>query len=307
MPRERFGHSHPFLPRGSLLSFEEIARLARVFAGLGVEKIRLTGGEPLLRKDVHKLVAMLAGIPGLELTLTTNAALLSRQAQALKDAGLNRITVSLDSLDEATFRQMSDSDFSLSEVLQGIEAADKAGFKALKINMVVKRGVNDEGILDMVRHFRHSGHVLRFIEYMDVGETNAWRLNDVVSASEILARVHAGFPLEPLEANYPGEVARRWRFADGAGEIGVIASVTQAFCGSCTRLRLSPEGKLFTCLFATQGHDLMPRLRSGESDAALAGWVGGIWAARQDRYSELRNQAQLGDSGEKIEMSYIGG
>ncbi len=256
MPRERFSRGHEFLPRDALLSFEEITRVARVCASLGVEKIRLTGGEPLLRKDVHKLVAMLAEIPGLELTLTTNAALLSRQAQALKDAGLHRITVSLDSLDEATFRQMSDSDFALSEVLQGIEAASAAGFEALKINMVVKRGVNDKGIIDMARHFRHSGHVLRFIEYMDVGETNAWRMDDVVSASEILARIHAEFPLEPLEPNYAGEVARRWRFADGAGEIGVIASVTQAFCQSCTRLRLSPEGKLFTCLFATQGQRL---------------------------------------------------
>ncbi|MDB5814089.1 MAG: moaA [Rhodocyclales bacterium] len=310
MPRERFGGDHAFLPRASLLSFEEITRLARVFAGLGVEKIRLTGGEPLLRKDVHKLVAMLAEIPGLELTLTTNAALLARQAQALKDAGLHRITVSLDSLDEETFRRMSDSDFALSEVLQGIEAADAAGFHKLKINMVVKRGINDKGIIDMVRRFRHSGHVLRFIEYMDVGETNAWRMDDVVSASEILARIHAEFPLEPLDPNYSGEVARRWRFVDGAGEIGVIASVTQAFCRDCTRLRLSPEGKLFTCLFATQGHDLLTRLRAGETDAELAAWVGGIWTNRQDRYSELRNEAGLdgtvsGDG--KIEMSYIGG
>ena len=308
MPRERFGRDHAFLPRESLLSFEEITRLARIFASLGVEKIRLTGGEPLLRKDVHKLVAMLAEIPGLELTLTTNAALLSRQAQALRDAGLHRITVSLDSLDETVFREMSDSDFALSEVLQGIEAADAAGFKPLKINMVVKRGVNDGGILDMVRRFRHSGHVLRFIEYMDVGETNAWSMKDVVSASEILARINAEYPLESLEPNYAGEVARRWRFADGAGEIGVIASVTQAFCSDCTRLRLSPEGKLFTCLFATQGHDLMTRLRRGESDAELMGWIAGVWADRQDRYSEMRHEAQpTATAGGKIEMSYIGG
>jgi len=308
MPKEAFGRDHAFLPRAELLTFEEITRLARIAAAHGVEKIRLTGGEPLLRKDVPKLVSMLAEIPGLELTLTTNAALLARQARGLKDAGLHRITVSLDSLDEAVFRQMSDSEFSLHDVLQGIEAADAAGFKSTKINMVVKRGVNDAGILDMVRHFRHSGHVLRFIEYMDVGETNAWRMDDVVSASEIVARVHAEFPLESLQPNYAGEVARRWRFADGAGEIGVIASVTQAFCGDCTRLRLSPEGKLFTCLFATQGHDLMTRLRQGDDDAELTARVAGIWAERSDRYSELRHDTQSLDAGGgKIEMSYIGG
>jgi cyclic pyranopterin phosphate synthase len=314
MPRERFGREHAFLPRESLLSFEEITRLARIFADLGVNKIRLTGGEPLLRKDLHKLIAMLAEIPGLELTLTTNAALLARQAQALKDAGLHRITISLDSLDEGVFQQMIDSDFSLSEVLRGIDAADAAGFKRLKINMVVKRGVNDAGIVDMVRRFRHSGHVLRFIEYMDVGETNAWSMSEVVSASEILARIHAEYALESLEPNYSGEVARRWRFADGGGEIGVIASVTQAFCGECTRLRLSPEGKLFTCLFATQGHDLMTRMRgmngkAGESDTELAAWAASIWAMRQDRYSAQRHEARDRESpdGDKIEMSYIGG
>jgi GTP 3',8-cyclase len=311
MPRERFGRDHAFLPRESLLSFEEIAQLARVFAGLGVEKIRLTGGEPLLRKDARKLVAMLAEIPGLELTLTTNAALLSRQAQALKDAGLHRITISLDSLDEKVFRQMSDTDFALREVLEGIEAAEAAGFTQLKINMVVKRGVNDDGILDMARHFRHSGHVLRFIEYMDVGETNRWRMDEVLSAQEIIARVDAEFPLEALDAHYPGEVAKRWRYKDGSGEIGVIASVTQTFCHECTRLRLSPEGKLFTCLFATQGHDLMTRLRGvndkqGDSPEQLASWIASIWADRSDRYSELRS-AGLAPDGDKIEMSYIGG
>jgi cyclic pyranopterin phosphate synthase len=314
MPRELFGRDHAFLPRESLLSFEEITRLAKVFTQLGVEKIRLTGGEPLMRKNVPALVEMLAAIPGLELTLTTNAALLARHAQAFKDAGLHRITISLDSLDEGVFRQMSDSDFALHDVLAGIEAADAAGFTQLKINMVVKRGVNDDGILDMARRFRHSGHILRFIEYMDVGETNAWRMQDVFSASDILARIHAEYPLESLEPNYPGEVARRWRYADGAGEIGIIASVTQAFCGSCTRLRLSPEGKLFTCLFATQGHDLMTRLRGanstpGESDAALASWVGSIWTDRLDRYSEIRHEAITDptSAGGKIEMSYIGG
>jgi cyclic pyranopterin phosphate synthase len=311
MPRERFGSDHAFLPRSSLLSFEEITQLARVFAGLGVEKIRLTGGEPLLRKDVPKLVAMLAEIPGLDLTMTTNAALLSRHAQALKDAGLHRLTISLDSLNETVFHQMSDTDFSLREVLQGIEAAERAGFKPLKINMVVKRGVNDNEILDMARRFRHSGHVLRFIEYMDVGETNHWRMDEVLSAQEIIARIHAEFPLEALDAHYAGEVARRWRYKDGAGEIGVIASVTQAFCHECTRLRLSPEGKLFTCLFATQGHDLVTRLRgvngkAGDSPEQLAAWISSIWADRGDRYSELRHTG-LAPGGDKIEMSYIGG
>ncbi|MEC5386321.1 GTP 3',8-cyclase MoaA [Uliginosibacterium sp. H3] len=311
MPRERFGREHAFLPRKSLLSFEEITHVARVFADLGVEKIRLTGGEPLLRKDVPRLVAMLAGIPGLELTLTTNAALLARQAQALKDAGLDRITVSLDSLNETVFHQMSDSDFSLQEVLQGIEAAEDAGFKPLKINMVVKRGVNDGEILDMVRHFRHSGHILRFIEYMDVGETNRWRMDEVLTAQEIIARIDAEYPLEAIGAHYPGEVAKRWRYRDGGGEIGIIASVTQTFCHECTRLRLSPEGKLFTCLFATQGHDLMTRVRgvngkAGDSPEQLATWVSTIWADRGDRYSELR-QTGLAPAGDKIEMSYIGG
>jgi cyclic pyranopterin phosphate synthase len=271
MPRERFGRDHAFLPRSSLLSFEEIAQLARVFVGLGVEKIRLTGGEPLLRKDAHKLVTMLAEIPGLELTLTTNGALLARQAQALKDAGLHRITISLDSLNEAVFRQMSDTDFALREVLQGIEAAEAAGFTQLKINMVVKRGVNDDGILDMVRHFRHSGHVLRFIEYMDVGETNRWCMDEVLSAQEIIARIHAEFPLEALDAHYAGEVARRWRYKDGAG----------------TRLR-GVNGK------------------PGDSPEQLAAWIASIWAGRSDRYSELRS-AGLAPDGDKIEMSYIGG
>jgi cyclic pyranopterin phosphate synthase len=306
MPRERFGRDHAFLPRSSLLSFEEITRLARVFAGLGVRKIRLTGGEPLLRKDAPRLVAMLAEIPDLELTLTTNAALLARHAHELKAAGLQRLTISLDSLDEKVFRQMSDSDFALADVLRGIETADAAGFKPLKINMVVKRGVNDGGIIDMARRFRHSGHVLRFIEYMDVGETNGWRMDEVLTASEILARINAEFPIEPIEPNYTGEVAKRWRYVDGGGEIGVIASVTQAFCSDCTRLRLSPEGKLFTCLFATQGHDLMTRLRGGETDAQLAAWLAGVWADRRDRYSELRSDASASPQG-KIEMSYIGG
>ncbi|MEN3070502.1 GTP 3',8-cyclase MoaA [Uliginosibacterium sediminicola] len=308
MPRERFGRDHAFLPREALLSFEEISRVAKVFADLGVEKIRLTGGEPLLRKDLPKLVEMLAGIPGIELTMTTNGGLLARHAQSLRDAGLQRITVSLDALDEATFQRMSDSERPLAEVLAGIEAADAAGFRPLKINMVVKRGVNDHAILDMVRHFRHSGHILRFIEYMDVGESNAWRMNEVMTASDILARIHAEYPLAPIAANYSGEVAQRYRLLDGSAEIGVIASVTQAFCSSCTRLRLSPEGKLFSCLFATQGHDLITRLRSPQSnDAALAAWIASVWRARQDRYSELRGSGTHSAQGEKIEMSYIGG
>ncbi|MFT3736166.1 MAG: GTP 3',8-cyclase MoaA [Rhodocyclaceae bacterium] len=305
MPREQFGADHPFLPRQSLLSFEEISRVAHIFASLGVSKIRLTGGEPLMRKDLHKLVAMLAQIPGIELTLTTNGALLARHAQALKDAGLQRLTVSLDALDEATHARMSDSSLPLADVLKGIAAAETAGFK-LKINMVVQRGVNDHAILDMLRHFRGSGHILRFIEFMDVGETNHWQMKDVLSAREILARIAAEHPIEPVEANYTGEVAKRWRLVDGSAEIGVIASVTQAFCHDCTRLRLSPEGKLFTCLFATQGHDLTTRMRSlNEDDAALAAWIGGVWAAREDRYSELRHAGQA--TGGKIEMSYIGG
>lgn len=305
MPREQFGADHPFLPRSALMSFEEIAQLTRIFARLGVEKIRLTGGEPLMRKDLPRLIEMLAEIPALDLTLTTNGALLARHAQALRDAGLKRITVSLDSLDEAIFKQMSDTDFPLSDVLNGIDAASQAGFDHLKINMVVRRGVNDAGILDMARHFRHSGHILRFIEFMDVGETNGWRMDEVLSAQDIIARIEDEWSLEALEAQYPGEVAKRWRYRDGAGEIGVIASVTQAFCGDCSRLRLSPEGKLFTCLFATQGHDLLTRLRRGENEKALASWIAGVWQARDDRYSELRSEHSAPAG--KIEMSYIGG
>ncbi|GAA5168351.1 GTP 3',8-cyclase MoaA [Viridibacterium curvum] len=306
MPREQFGADHPFLPRQSLLSFEEITRVARIFADLGVTKIRLTGGEPLMRKDLYKLVAMLAQLPGIDLTLTTNGALLARHAQALKDAGLQRLTVSLDALDEATHARMSDSSVPLADVLKGIAAAEAAGFRQLKINMVVQRGVNDHAILDMLRHFRGSGHILRFIEFMDVGETNHWQMKDVLGAREILQRIASEYPIEPIEANYTGEVAKRWRLVDGSAEIGVIASVTQAFCRDCTRLRLSPEGKLFTCLFATQGHDLTTHLRTlNEDDSAVAAWIASVWAARKDRYSELRHAGQA--TGGKIEMSYIGG
>ena len=305
MPKEVFGREYPFLPRAELLTFEEIERLARVFAGLGVEKIRITGGEPLLRRDLEKLLEMLAAVPRVDLTLTTNGALLARKAQALKDAGLDRITVSLDSLDDETFRAMNDVDFPVERVLAGIDAALAAGLAPVKVNVVVKRGVNEDGILPMARAFRGTGVVLRFIEYMDVGHTNGWRLDDVVPAQEIVATIDAEHPLEPLESQYRGEVANRWRYRDGSGEIGVIASVTRPFCGDCTRARLSADGKLHTCLFATRGHDLRALVRGGASDAELADAIAGIWAVRDDRYSELRT-AGTADL-PKVEMSYIGG
>ena len=304
MPKEVYGRDYEFMPRRDLLTFEEIARLAHVFAGLGVEKIRLTGGEPLIRRDVERLVEMLAGIPGLDLTLTTNGAVLAQKARALKDAGLRRITVSLDSLDDEVFRAMNDVDFPVRTVLDGIDAASDAGLP-VKVNVVVKRGVNEDAVLPMARHFRDRGHVVRFIEYMDVGHTNGWRLDDVVPAMEILARIDAELPLEPLPPRYPGEVAERYRYRDGGGEVGVIASVTRPFCGACTRARLSADGSLYTCLFATTGHDLRALVRTGAGDDEIAAAIGGIWGARADRYSELRSAA----TGElpKIEMSYIGG
>ena len=305
MPKEVFGRDYPFLPRAELLTFEEIERLARTFAGLGVEKIRITGGEPLLRRDLETLLAMLAAIPGVDLTLTTNGALLARKAQALRDAGLNRITVSLDSLDDETFRAMNDVDFPVERVLAGIDAALAAGLEPVKVNVVVKRGVNEGGILPMAEYFRGTGVVLRFIEYMDVGHTNGWRLDDVVPAGEIVAAIDAEHPLEPVEPAYRGEVANRWRYRDGSGEIGVIASVSQPFCGTCTRARLSAEGKLHTCLFATRGHDLRALVRGGASDEELSTAIAGIWAFRDDRYSELRT-AETADL-PKVEMSYIGG
>ena len=305
MPKEVYGHDFRFLERRELLTFEEIARVARVFASLGVEKIRLTGGEPLLRRDLERLVEMLAEIPGLDLTLTTNGSLLTRKAQALADAGLGRITVSLDSLDDDVFRSMNDVDFPVERVLAGIGAAAAAGLEPVKVNVVVKRGVNEEGVVDMARYFRGSGQILRFIEYMDVGSTNGWRLDDVVPAAEIVAAVDAEFPLEPVEPAYPGEVANRYRYQDGQGEIGVIASVTQPFCGNCTRVRLSAEGRLYTCLFATGGHDLRAPLRTGASDEDVAAEIGRIWNGRDDRYSELRSAAT--SDLPKVEMSYIGG
>jgi GTP 3',8-cyclase len=304
MPKEVYGRDYTFLPRRDLLTFEEIARLAVVFARLGLEKIRLTGGEPLIRRDVERLVEMLASIPGLDLTLTTNGALLAQKAQALRAAGLGRITISLDSLDDEVFRAMNDVDFPVQTVLEGIDAAAAAGLP-VKVNVVVKRGVNEDSVLPMARHFRDQGHVVRFIEYMDVGHTNGWRLADVVPASDIVAAIDAELPLERLPPRYPGEVAERYRYRDGRGEVGVIASVTRPFCGACTRARLSADGSLYTCLFATTGHDLRALVRDGSSDGDIAASIGGIWRERSDRYSELRSAATRDLP--KVEMSYIGG
>jgi GTP 3',8-cyclase len=290
MPKEVYGRDYRFLERRELLTFE---------------KVRLTGGEPLIRRELERLVAMLAEIQGLDLTLTTNGSLLPQKAQALAAAGLRRVTVSLDSLDDDVFRAMNDVDVPVERVLEGIEAAAAAGLAPIKVNMVVKRGANEDSVLPMAHYFRGSGHIVRFIEYMDVGHTNGWRLDDVVPAAEIVAAIDAELPLEPLEPNYAGEVARRYRYADGAGEIGLIASVTQPFCGACTRARLSAEGCLYTCLFATKGHDLRAALRGGASDEELAEAIALVWRARRDRYSELRSQETT--SLPKVEMSYIGG
>ena len=311
MPRESFGKNFVFLRRAELLSFEEITRLARLFVELGGRKIRLSGGEPLLRHGIERLIEQLAALRDahgrpIELAMTTNGTLLAAKAKTLKDAGLTRLTVSLDALDETIFQRVSDSGASVRTVLDGIAAAQAAGLAPLKVNMVVKRGLNDSEILPLVRHFRRSGVILRFIEFMDVGSTNGWRLNDVVSAQEILERIDRDFPLRPLEANYPGEVARRWEFADGGGEIGVIASVTQAFCGDCSRLRLSTDGKLYTCLFATEGTELRAPMRAGEDDAQLRQRLETVWGGRTDRYSQLRHAATELPV-KKIEMSYIGG
>jgi cyclic pyranopterin phosphate synthase len=304
MPAEVFGRDHRFLDRKELLSFEEITRLARVFVAHGVEKVRITGGEPLVRRELERLVAQLAEIDGLDLTLTTNGSLLPQKAQALAHAGLQRITVSLDSLDDATFRSLNDVDFPVERVLEGIDAARAAGLP-VKVNMVVKRGVNDADVVPMARFFREQGHTLRFIEYMDVGATNGWRLDDVVPAAEIVERISADRPLEPVDPAYRGEVARRWRYTDGSGEIGVIASVTQPFCGDCTRARVSAEGRLYTCLFASKGHDLRALIRSGADDAALEARIAELWAVRADRYSEIRSERT--SRAAKVEMSYIGG
>ena len=306
MPREVFGRDYQFLERRELLTFEEIERLAYAFVRAGgVRKIRLTGGEPLVRRDVERLIELLARIEGVELTLTTNGSLLPQKAEALREAGLRRVTVSLDSLDDVVFRAMNDVDFPVARVLEGIEAAAAAGLEPVKINMVVKRGVNDHDVLPMARHFHGSGHILRFIEYMDVGHTNGWRMDDVVPSAEIAAAVDAELPIEPADPNYRGEVAKRWRYRDGGGEIGFISSVTQPFCGGCTRARLSAEGRLFTCLFGTRGHDLRALVRSDASDADLEEAIAAIWRVRADRYSEIRTSETAALP--KVEMSYIGG
>ena len=305
MPREVFGDDYAFLPRRELLSFEEILRVARLFAERGVRKIRITGGEPLLRKDVERLIEMLARLDGVEITLTTNGVLLPRMAQRLADAGLHRVIVSLDALDDALFRRMNDADYPVEKVLEGIDAARAAGLGPIKVNMVVKRGTNDGDIEAMATHFRHSGHILRFIEFMDVGASNGWKMDEVLPSREVVARIDRLFPLEPADPNYVGEVAERWRYKDGAGEIGVISSVTQAFCSSCTRIRLSTEGQLYTCLFAQQGHDLRTLLRTGADDAQIDAVIARVWNGRDDRYSEIRTAATAAQR--KIEMSYIGG
>ena len=305
MPREVFGDDYPFLPRRELLSFEEIVRVARLFVARGVRKIRITGGEPLLRKDIERLIEMLARLPGVEITLTTNGVLLPKLARRLKDAGLHRVTVSLDALDDALFRRMNDANYPVEKVLEGIETAKSVGLGPIKVNMVVKRGTNDCDIEAMATHFRHSGHILRFIEFMDVGASNGWKMDEVLPSREVVARIDRVHPLEQVDPNYVGEVAERWRYKDGAGEIGVISSVTQAFCATCTRIRLSTEGQLYTCLFAQQGHDLRSLLRGGADDAHIDAAIARVWQQREDRYSEIRTAETA--ALRKIEMSYIGG
>jgi len=312
MPRAVFDENHSFLPRAELLSFEEIERLALQFVRLGVRKIRLTGGEPLLRRGVEQLVERLASLQAadgtpVEIALTTNGVLLAKKAQALKDAGLARITVSLDGLSEATFRRMSDSETPVRTVLDGIAEAQRVGLAPVKVNMVVRRGVNDHEMVAMAEHFRDSGIVLRFIEYMDVGCTNGWRMDDMVPAREMLERIAERYPLRPADPNYTGEVAERWHYADGGGEIGVIASVTQAFCHECTRARLSTDGRLYNCLFATGGLDLRKPLRAGVAENRLAGLIAAAWSDREDRYSQLRQAGVSTVALKKVEMSYIGG
>ena len=305
MPKEIFGKDYQFLPRAEILTFEEIERLVRIFVSLGVRKIRLTGGEPLVRRDLERLVEKLASIGDLDLTLTTNGSLLAQKARALAEAGLRRVTVSLDSLDDATFKRMNDSDFPVAKVLAGIEAAHAAGLAPIKINMVTKRGVNESSIVPMARYFKGTGMTLRFIEFMDVGSTNGWRLDDVVPAREIVAMIDREMPLEPIQAGYRGEVAARYRYRDGSGEIGVISSVTQPFCADCTRARLSADGSLYTCLFATQGHDLRALVRSAATDDEIRHAIATVWTERTDRYSDLRSERTAGLH--KIEMSFIGG
>ena len=306
MPRDVFGADHEFLPHSEVLSFEEIVRTARVFRELGVEKVRLTGGEPLLRRNIAGLVGMLReALPGVDLTLTTNGSALKAHARDLEAAGLDRVTVSLDSLDDATFRRMNDADFPVARVLEGIEAAAAAGLAPIKVNMVVKRGINDHQVVDMAQHFRGTGHIVRFIEFMDVGSTNGWRMDDVIPSAEVVRRISQRFPLEPADPNYTGEVAGRWRYLDGRGEIGVISSVTEAFCATCTRARLSTDGQVYTCLFAQRGYDLKRLLRGGADDATIAGAIAAIWQGRADRYSEIRTAETA--RARKVEMSFIGG
>jgi cyclic pyranopterin phosphate synthase len=312
MPKQVFDKDYAYLPHNALLSFEEITRVASLFVAHGVEKIRLTGGEPLLRKDIERLVEMLARLttPGgkaLDLTLTTNGSLLARKAQALKDAGLRRVTVSLDSLDDATFKRMNDVDFAVADVLHGIDVAHQVGLGPIKINMVVKGDMNAQEIVPMARHFKDTPHILRFIEYMDVGASNGWNLDQVIPSLDVVRRIHQEMALAPLDANYSGETASRWRYVDGGGEIGVISSVTQAFCSDCTRARLSTEGKLYTCLFATGGHDVRALLRAGHSDAEMSTVLAHLWRARSDRYSEMRGESGTVAGAKKVEMSYIGG
>ncbi len=306
MPRDAYGRDHAFLPREEILTFEEIERLVGIFADLGVEKVRLTGGEPLLRHDLPSLVEMIAGIEGIgDIALTTNGSILARHAPALAAAGLDRITVSLDAIDDALFRLAADVDFPVARVLEGIEAANEAGLTPIKINTVVRRGLNEGSILDVARAFRGTGHIVRFIEYMDVGSSNGWQMTDVITAGEILETIGAEWPLEPVEANYPGEVVNRWRYRDGGGEVGVISSVSQPFCGECTRLRLSADGSIYTCLFGVDGTDLRGPLRDGATDAEITELITNVWESRTDRYSEDRTGVSIGLP--KVEMSYIGG
>ena len=317
MPKTVFGKDYAYLPHTALLSFEEITRIARLFVAHGVEKIRLTGGEPLLRKDIERLIGMLSALPTisgkpLDLTLTTNGSLLAKKAQSLKDAGLQRVTVSLDALDDATFKRMNDVDFAVEDVLHGIEVAHRVGLGPIKINMVVKAGMNDQEIVPMARHFKNTPYILRFIEYMDVGASNGWNLDEVIPSAEVVRRINQDMEdmvLIPVTANYSGETAARWRYRDGGGEIGLISSVTEAFCSDCTRARLSTEGKLYTCLFATSGHDLRALLRTGRSDEEISTVVAHLWRARADRYSEMRtvNTGGIEAGIKKVEMSYIGG
>ncbi|MFJ3057443.1 GTP 3',8-cyclase MoaA [Herbaspirillum sp. NPDC087042] len=311
MPKDVFDKQYQFLAHSDLLSFEELTRVARQFVAHGVRKIRLTGGEPLLRKNIETLIAMLAALrtpdgQEIDLTLTTNGTLLKQKAQALREAGLKRVTVSLDSLDDESFRKMNDVDFPVARVLEGIEAAHAAGLGPIKINMVVKKGVNDDQILPMARHFKGSPYILRFIEYMDVGSSNGWRMDEVLPSADVVRLISAEMPLVVADANYTGETAERWHYADGGGEIGVISSVTQAFCQDCSRARLSTEGQVYTCLFGSEGHDLRSIVRGGGSDADLAGAIAQLWGQRGDRYSELRGAAQAAPA-RKVEMSYIGG